>query len=177
LRVTPLQGKRQETKMDPLACTLFIGAGATAIIDLWAVARRRLLGVPFPNYPHVGRWLAHMRHGRFRHAAIATATPEPLEALIGWTAHYLIGIAFAALLPALWGTAWLREPTLGPALLVGIGTVAAPYFVLQPGMGAGIAASRTPRPGAARLHSLVMHAIFGLGLYVAARLVQPLCAA
>ena len=54
--------------------------------------------------------------------------------------------------------------TLGPALLVGIGTVAAPFLLMQPGMGAGIAASRTRRPGAARMQSLVTHTIFGLGL-------------
>jgi len=56
----------------------------------------------------------------------------------------------------------------GPALAVGIGTVAAPFFLMQPGMGAGIAASRTPRPNAARLQSLLTHAVFGLGLYVSA---------
>jgi hypothetical protein len=38
---------------------------------------------------------------------------------------------------------------------------------MQPGMGAGIAASRTPRPNSARLHSVVTHAVFGLGLYAA----------
>jgi hypothetical protein len=36
---------------------------------------------------------------------------------------------------------------------------------MQPGMGAGIAASRTPRPAAARMQSLVTHTIFGIGLY------------
>jgi hypothetical protein len=54
------------------------------------------------------------------------------------------------------------------ALAVGIGTVAAPFFVLQPGMGAGIAARRSAHPGRARLHSLLMHAVFGLGLYASA---------
>ena len=163
--------------MELLTYTLVVGAGATAITDLWAVIRRRLFGVPFPNYPHVGRWLAHMRLGRFRHDAIATAIPMPHEALIGWMAHYLIGVAFAALLPAFWGAAWFRDPTIAPALIVAVGTVAAPFFVMQPGMGAGIAASRTSRPGAARLHSLATHAIFGLGLYVTARIIQSLCAA
>jgi hypothetical protein len=43
---------------------------------------------------------------------------------------------------------------------------------MQPGMGAGIAARRTPRPGAARLQSLVTHAVFGFGLYAAATLVN-----
>jgi hypothetical protein len=38
---------------------------------------------------------------------------------------------------------------------------------MQPGMGAGIAASRTPHPAAARLRSLVTHLIFGFSLYVA----------
>ena len=89
------------------------------------------------------------------------------ERLVGWTAHYLIGVAFAALLVALWGREWMDRPTLAPALLVGTGTVTAPFLLMQPGMGAGIAASRTPRPAAARLQSLVNHATFGLGLYAA----------
>ena len=60
----------------------------------------------------------------------------------------------------------MQRPTLIPALVVGIGTVVMPFFVMQPGMGAGIAARRTPRPQAARMQSLVTHALFGLGLYV-----------
>lgn len=153
--------------MDYLACTLVIGAGATAVMDGWAIARERLLGIPPPNYGLVGRWLAHMARGRFRHDSIAAALPVHGERVIGWTAHYLIGIAFAAILLGIWGLAWIRHPTIGPALAVGIGTVALPFLVMQPGMGAGIAASRTPRPAAARLQSLVTHAIFGLGLYAA----------
>jgi hypothetical protein len=94
------------------------------------------------------------------------------ERLIGWAAHYLTGISFAALLPGIWGFAWIRQPTIGPALLVGVGTVAAPFLLMQPGMGAGIAASRTPRPAAARFQSLVTHTVFGLGLYAAARAIR-----
>ena len=87
------------------------------------------------------------------------------ERAIGWIAHYSIGIAFAALLLVLSGPQWLARPTPAAALVVGIGTVAAPFLVMQPGMGAGVAASRTPRPAAARLQSLVTHGVFGLGLY------------
>ena len=112
------------------------------------------------------------RRGRLRHESIAAATPVRAEAVVGWSAHYLTGISFAFLLPAFGGSEWIRHPTPGLALLVGICTVVAPFFVMQPAMGAGIAASRTPRPVAARLHSLVMHAVFGLGLFLAARLVS-----
>jgi len=153
--------------VDNLIATLIIGVGATASIDLWSVARQRLLGVPPPNYGLVGRWLAHMPRGRFRHHAIANAEPSRHEQLIGWTVHYLIGIAYAFILTGVWGPAWIQSPTVGPALVVGLGTVVAPFFVMQPAMGAGIASSRTPHPGVARLHSVVMHGMFGLGLYAA----------
>lgn len=151
--------------MNYLMCTLLIGAGATAVIDMWAVARKRLFGIPSLDYGLVGRWLVHMTRGRFQHERIAASPAVQGERLIGWTAHYLIGIAFAVILLAIWGLEWARHPTIGPALIVGIGSVAAPFLVMQPGMGAGIAASRTPRPAAARLQTLVTHTIFGLGLY------------
>ena len=163
--------------MDCLTSTVLIGVGATAVMDLWSIARKNLFGVALPNYGLVGRWLAHMPHGRFRHDSIAASPPIPGERLIGWSAHYLIGIAFAAILPGIWGQSWIERPSIGPALVVGIGTVAAPFLLMQPGMGAGIAASRTPRPAAARRQSLVTHAIFGLGLYASGWAVRGLFAA
>jgi hypothetical protein len=60
-----------------------------------------------------------------------------------------------------------------PALIVGLITVAAPFLIMQPGMGAGIAA-KTPNPTAARLRSLATHAVFGIGLYGSAWLVRGL---
>jgi hypothetical protein len=137
-------------------------------MDIWGIARARFLGVPNMNYGLVGRWIAYMPSGRFRHERIAASPAVRGELAAGWIAHYAIGIAFAGLLLLLAGP----RPTLASALMVGIGTVAAPFLVMQPGMGAGIAASRTPRPWAARLQSLVNHAVFGLGLYAAAWLLR-----
>jgi len=153
--------------MDYASSALFIGAGATLAMDLWTIARRRLFGTPLANYGLVGRWFAHMARGRFRHERIAAAAPVLGERVVGWTAHYLIGIAFAGVLLAICGLGWARRPTLAPALALGIATVVAPFLLMQPGMGVGIAASRAPRPNAARVQSLVMHAVFGLGLYAA----------
>lgn len=154
---------------------ILIGAGATALLDVYALARARLSGVAAPDYALVGRWLAHMVRGRFFHDAIAKTAPVRGERPIGWIAHYLIGIGFAAVLIAVWGAEWARQPTLLPALIVGIGSVAAPFLLMQPGMGLGIAASRTANPRAAQLRSLITHAVFGLGLYAAgwaARLIE-----
>jgi hypothetical protein len=153
---------------------LLIGVGATLFMDLWAALLKRLLGVPSLNYALVGRWIGHLWLGRFSHENIAAASAIRGEAALGWFAHYAIGVIFAALLLAIWGIDWARNPALGPALLVGIATVAAPFLILQPGMGIGIAARKTPQPNVSRFRSLVAHISFGLGLYVAALIVSTL---
>lgn len=158
--------------MTYLVSTLAIGLGATAIVDLWAILRRRWFGLPLPDYGMVGRWFAHMPQGRFRHVAIAAAKPVRGEHAIGWIVHYLTGIAFSAILTWTGGPEWAHRPALGPALAVGIGSVAAPLLLMQPGMGAGLFARLAPRPNAARLQSLVTHTVFGLGLYVTGWLVN-----
>jgi hypothetical protein len=167
------KGVQMTEAADFLVHAFLIGAGATAVMDIVAIARKRL-GTPPADYGLVGRWLAYVARGRFRHNPIAASPPVRGERVIGWTAHYLIGISFAAILLAIWSIEWARHPTIGPALAVGIGSVAAPFLLMQPGMGAGIAASRTPNPAAARLRSLVTHGIFGLGLYAAGRVTSLL---
>ena len=147
---------------------IIIGCGATLVMDVWALAQRRLLGIASLDYAMVGRWLGHIRHGVFRHAAIAQSPPVPGERMIGWVAHYAIGIALAAVLLGVWGPEWARRPTLIPALVVGLCSVAAPFFIMQPAIGAGIAAARTPKPWAARIRSITTHSVFGIGLYVSA---------
>src|SRR5262245_20585326 len=113
--------------LDYLIRAVLVGVGATAVMDLWILARTRLLGIPAQSYALVGRWIAGLARGRFRHERIATSPAVRGELAIGWTAHYLIGIAFAALLLAVFGIDWTRRPTLAPALAVGIGTVLAPF--------------------------------------------------
>lgn len=154
--------------VDLIARAVPIGIGATILLDLWILAQKRLFAIPGPNWAMVGRWIGHFPRGRFTHAAIAAAAPVRGERTIGWTAHYLIGIIFAALLLALCGRDWASQPTLLPAVIVGIATVAAPFFLMQPAMGAGIASSKTPNPGGARVRSLVSHTVFGIGLFAAA---------
>lgn len=145
-----------------------IGVGATILMDVWAAILRRF-GVPSLNLAFLGRWIGHLARGRWMHASIARTTPVPGESWIGWSAHYAIGILFSALLLWTWGLDWARSPSLFPALFVGVSTVVAPLFILQPGMGAGIASSKTPRPVFNGIKSLVTHTIFGFGLYFAAR--------
>lgn len=146
---------------------ILIGAGATAILDLWSAMRAWFSGTPMPDYGLVGRWLAYLTRGQFFHDAISKSAPIAAERLIGWAAHYLTGIAFAAVLLTVWGTEWAEKPSIIPALIIGVGSVAAPFLLMQPGMGAGFFASRAPDPNAARIRSLTTHAVFAFGLYAA----------
>jgi hypothetical protein len=154
--------------VDIIASAVVIGVGATVIMDLWALFLRRGFGVASLDLALLGRWIGHFLRGRVRHVRIARAAPVRYERVVGWTAHYTIGVGFAVVLLATWGLDWLTRPTLGPALIVSSATLVAPFLLMQPAMGFGIAASRTPRPNTARLRSVVTHTVYGAGLYASA---------
>lgn len=164
--------RRKYKRMNPgfefIVRALIIGIGATAVLDLWNILLQRLFAIPAPDWGVVGRWFGHFPQGRFVHDSIGAASPVRGERLIGWTAHYAIGIVYAVLLLAICGLDWARQPTLLPALILALLTLVAPFFIMQPGMGAGIAASRTPNPVQARLRSVLNHSVFGIGLYASA---------
>ncbi|MFT3858613.1 MAG: DUF2938 domain-containing protein [Aquabacterium sp.] len=152
---------------------VLIGAGATAVMDLWLTLLGRL-GVPTLNFAFIGRWVGHLLQGRWRHEAIGKSPPIAGERLWGWLTHYAVGVMFAAWLVGLHGVSWMQAPTLTPALALGVVTVLIPLFVMQPSMGAGFAASKTPTPWQNRLRSLLNHTVFGLGLYAAAWLLEAI---
>ena len=103
-----------------VARAVLIGVGATVVMDLWAVFLRAFFVVRSLDYALLGRWIGHFPRGKFAHARIADAEPVRGERLLGWCAHYTIGITFSALLLATWGLDWARAPTLLPAVLIGV---------------------------------------------------------
>jgi hypothetical protein len=151
-----------------LAAAVAIGAGGSAAIDVWGAVVRRGFGVATLDYALLGRWIGHFREGTFKHARIGGAVPVRGERLLGWLAHYSIGVGFAGILLVLVGLDWVRSPTLWPALLIGIATVAAPWFVMQPAFGAGFAGSKAANPWPGRLRNLGTHTAFGLGMWLTA---------
>ena len=100
------------------------------------------------------------------HSNIGSAPQKSAECIVGWIAHYVIGIMFAMGFVAFVGRSWLQHPTLIPAIIFGIVTVSAPFFIMQPSFGLGVAASKTSNPLQARFRSLMNHTMFGIGLYL-----------
>lgn len=152
---------------------VLIGAGATVVMDAWLMLLKRL-NVPTLNFGFIGRWIGNGAGFGWARDGIAKAPPVQGELLLGWLAHYAIGVLFAALLIGICGIEWAQAPTLVPAVSVGITTVLIPLFIMQPAMGAGIASSRTSKPWLNVLKSLANHTVFGIGLYLAALLVTHL---
>lgn len=145
-----------------------IGAGATLIMDIWAIILLRVFNIPSLGFCLVGRWLGHMLQGKFKHEKITLSSKRPAECTVGWSAHYLIGILFALILLCATPDNWIANPTLLPATLTGILTLVIPFFIMQPAMGSGIAAAKTSHPWQARLKSTITHLVFGFGLYFSA---------
>ena len=154
-------------KLEFVVRALLIGIGATMVMDLWAMLLRQF-GIPSLNFAFLGRWVGHLFRGQWMHESIAKAAPVRGELLLGWAAHYSIGITFAAVLIAAFGLGWARSPSLLPALCIGLVTALAPLLVLQPALGAGIASWKTPTPLFNAGKSVVTHVVYGVGLYLAA---------
>jgi len=160
-------------EMEIVLTGAIIGIGGTVILDLWAAFMQRVFGVPATNWAMVGRWVGHMPRGHFAHENIGKAAPVRGELALGWIVHYVIGIGYGLLLVSLWGAEWLRQPTLLAPMVLTLGLLIAPYFIMMPGIGSGIAGAKTPKPNVTRLKSLLGHSVFGLGMYVTALVLAP----
>ncbi|MBS9463566.1 DUF2938 domain-containing protein [Flagellimonas sp. 389] len=159
--------------MNLILQTILIGIGATLFMDLYALLLK-IFGIKSLDYRFLGRWIGHFTKGHFRHNHIMKSSAMPYELSVGWTAHYLIGITFALLLVFAFGKKWLENPTVLPALCIGIITIIAPFFLMQPAFGFGVAGSNLPDPGKARLMSFITHSVFGLGLYLSAIILKQI---
>ncbi len=153
--------------MSKLIQTIFIGIGATITMDLWG-ALLKSFGLKGLNMSHLGRWILTWPQKKWFHEGIANSPAVEGELVVGWIAHYLIGISLAYLLVAVYGFAWLEKPTLEPALTIGIITVIAPLMILQPALGSGYFASKSAQPMLSVLRSIGSHTVYGFGLYFSA---------
>lgn len=144
---------------------ILIGIGATIILDLWALTLNKLFGIPITNWSLVGRWIGHIPKGNLVQKQISKAPKLDYELGLGWLVHYLIGISYIVLLVAFEGTIWLSQPTVFPPLVISWFLLVAPFFIMMPCMGAGVAGANTPSPIKTRLISIAGHTVFGMGIY------------
>jgi hypothetical protein len=95
------------------------------------------LGVDALGPQSLGRWVGHMRHGRFTHQDIADAPAIPHEAAIGIVAHYTIGLTLSTLYALLLRASKTRRGSLPIALAYGTATTIFSWFAMFPATGKG----------------------------------------
>ncbi|WPE20064.1 DUF2938 domain-containing protein [Shinella zoogloeoides] len=158
--------------MELLLKGVAIGIGATVLMDVWAVVLWKVFRQGRPNWAPVGRWFWHLKDGTVFHDDIGRAEPYAAELALGWIGHYAVGILYGVILALVMGAGWFAAPTFLPAWILGIVTVGAGWFLLQPGLGIGVAASKLPNANTVRALNLVAHTVFALGLYGTALLLR-----
>lgn len=155
--------------MEQLAMSALIGIGATVFMDLWEWALLKLFGLQRRNYAMMGRWIGHVPKGQVLHRPIMQSAAIGGEWAMGQILHYAIGALFGICFGVLLGAFGLDPLVL--ALGFGVATVVFPLFVMQPVFGLGFAGSSLVAPWPARLRSLEGHLSFGVGLFLAYRLI------
>lgn len=147
---------------------IIIGVGGTILMDLWAICLHLIFKQPPANWALVGRWFYHLPKGKLFHNNIAEAKPYSHELALGWFFHYIIGALYGVILALLGGAIWFQYPNFITAWIVGLVTVGAGWFILQPGLGLGWAASKTANPRRVRMMNIAAHTVFALGMYFTA---------
>ena len=116
---------------------LCLGVGATFIMDIWLLIPK-IFKIPTLNFAFLGRWVGWMFQGKLIHQTIAKSPQIKGEYLLGWIAHYSVGLIFAVSFLFIVGSDWLIHPQFYSALLFGVVTVLIPFFIMQPAIGSGL---------------------------------------
>jgi len=146
---------------------ILMGIFATYFMDLLAgiLVKRKVIH-SYIGPEAVGRWFLYMFKGKFTHKDILKTPALNSENLWGFLSHYLIGIVLAGIYLFLELWVPIVSDQLWMPFVFGIATVILPWFWLNPCMGFGFLASKSPNRAHIIRTSLVNHTNFGLGFFI-----------
>jgi Protein of unknown function (DUF2938) len=156
---------------------LIVGVLATLTMDVVAVIALRLgIAGPGPRRTGpdlIGRWLGYLFQGKFRHRDIVQTPPLRGELLLGFVAHYCIGIVLTLVYLGLLVVAHVA-PTAFNAILYGTATTVFPWFLMFPSQGMGWLGRDAPGDAHLVRASLFNHIVFGLGIALWVAVLRPI---
>lgn len=153
---------------------IIVGVVATATLDVWQQIYRMLTGMPITNWAMIGRWAAYIPKGQLVHEDIGKTPAVPNEATLGWIVHYAVGIGYAIVYLLLMWFVFQSPPGFVSAMIFGAISVSVTWFVMEPILGAGMMASKTPKPSAVMIQDFTSHLSFGLGLFLGVAIFRAL---
>ncbi len=107
---------------------LCLGIGATVIMDIWLLILK-IFKIPPLNFAFLGRWVGWIFQGKLVHQSIAQSPQIKNEYLLGWIAHYSVGLIFTFSFLLIVGSNWLIHPQFYSALVFGLVTVLVPFLL------------------------------------------------
>lgn len=152
--------------------SIILGLVATLFMDIFAWLREKLFQIKPLNYAFVGRWFLYWVEGKFIHDNIVKTPPKKLEYFWGWSIHYFTGFIFAYLYLMISQTYSLHGSFIY-ILIFALCTTLIPFILMQPALGFGFFARKTPQPLVSIKNSLIAHATFGVGLYLSYKFIMP----
>lgn len=149
---------------------LLAGVIATLSMDVLSVLAIRLRWIaPLP--PNlIGRWFASVARAHPFHEDIARAAPAKHELAIALPTHYAIGMVLTVLFVLTASRTGWPVKSLWAALAFGLCTNVFPWLLMFPAMGYGFFGAHGPQGTRLFVSSLISHAFFGFGLWIAVRL-------
>ena len=156
---------------------VIVGVLATVTMDVVALIAHRL-GMashrPRRTGPDlIGRWVGYLLQGKFRHTDILQTPPLRGELLLGFAAHYSIGIVLTLGYLGLFAVAH-ATPTALSAVLYGMATTVLPWFIMFPSQGMGWLGRDAPGDVHLPRASLFNHIVFGLGIALWTAVIRPI---
>jgi uncharacterized membrane protein YagU involved in acid resistance len=121
----------------------------------------------------IGRWIGYLLRGKFSRTDILQTAPLRGELLLGFAAHYSIGIVvtlvYFGLLVVVRAT-----PSAPSAILYGAATTVFPWFLMFPSQGMGWLGWDAPGDAHLTRASLFNHIVFGLGMALWTAVIRPI---
>jgi hypothetical protein len=156
---------------------VIVGILTTLTMDVVAVIALRFgIAGPGPRRTGpdlIGRWVGYLLQGKFKHTDILRTPPLRGERLLGFAAHYAIGIVLVVMYFGLLAVAHAR-PTVLSAVLYGTATTVLPWFLMFPSQGMGWLGWKAPGDTHLARASLFNHVVFGLGIALWTAVIRPI---
>jgi hypothetical protein len=150
--------------MDLFIGAVVIGVVGTAVMDLGNLLSARSGRISRIDLRLLGRMARGWARGRFRYAHPSEMEKTEKEAVYGFLTHYSIGVGLAIPFLLGWKVLVGGPPSPAVAVLYGLATTVASWFLVYPSMGFGVLGLRASEGWKPALSSLLNHLFYGLGL-------------
>lgn len=149
--------------------SILIGLFSTVFMDVITWILEKLFKIKPLNYALIGRWFLYWKEKKFTHKTIVHSSPRLGESKWGWGIHYLTGIIWVIFYLIL-NEVYLFNSSFISILIFSLCTTLVPFIIIQPALGFGFFAKKTPNQLISIRNSLLAHIAFGSGIYLSLNL-------